>query len=591
MSQLDFPPIYLLPTHIDPDQLPELQSQIPSLTYDIDEAEVVLGKISKKQRALFELRRLKVVTEDADGKETSRPPPAKRRRLSGDAVPADDSSTASDDDENHPKKEVLQVVKLSWFTDSVSRGEILPLDDYVVYRGFKLSSQHSQGVPSGSTDVFKSAKEDPREVSATLNHKLPYGHSLDSHHPRSDMHLKRPALVQETTSEHDIKQHLPPIPDFLHTIYSCQRPTLPDPPNNAFVEQLKEIRTTRALLGDKIGVRAYSTCIAAVAAYPHLLSHRAEIDHLPGCGPKIASLFHEWKTSGSIEEVENAKLDAELGVLRLFYEVWGVGETTAQEFYKRGWRDLDDIVEYGWDQLSRVQQIGVKYYDEFLSKIPRAEVKSIADIILEHANRIRTGYEMVIVGGYRRGKSQSGDVDVIISHRDPGATLLFIDKLVDSLAQSGHITHILTISTRNSERGQEPLPWQGEGRQPGSGFDTLDKALVVWQDPKWDSSAAAKNHNPHRRVDIIIAPWKTVGCAVMGWTSATTFQRDLRRYCKMEKRLKFDSSGVRSRTDGSWVDLESGPDGAPAPDMLTAEARVFKGLGLQWRPPEERNTG
>lgn len=283
-------------------------------------------------------------------------------------------------------------------------------------------------------------------------------------------------------------------------------------------------------------------------------------------------------------------MDARLSVLRLFYEVWGVGETTAQEFYDRGWRDLDDVVEYGWNQLTRVQQIGVKYYDEFRLKIPRAEVKSIADIILEHANKLRNGYEMVIVGGYRRGKSQSGDVDVVISHRDPAATLGFIEKIVAALDHSGHITHVLTISTRNSARGQEPLPWKGE-RQAGSGFDTLDKAMVVWQDPEWDRSTAAKNPNLHRRVDIIVAPWKNVGCAVMGWTSAMTFQRDLRRYCKIEKQLKFDSSGVRSRADGSWVDLESGPDGAPAPDMITAEQRVFERLGLEWRLPEERNTG
>ena len=28
-----------------------------------------------------------------------------------------------------------------------------------------------------------------------------------------------------------------------------------------------------------------------------------------------------------------------------------------------------------------------------------------------------------------------------------------------------------------------------------------------------------------------------------------------------------------------------------APDMLTAERRVFEGLGLEWRAPEERCTG
>ncbi|KAK7963840.1 hypothetical protein PG996_008474 [Apiospora saccharicola] len=590
MSELSFPPIYLLSTHIDPDQLPDLQSQIPSLTYDIDEADIILGKISKKQRALFELRRLKILTEEVVSNDTSHPPPAKRRKLAGGVLPEDDLSTASDE-EDCSRKGVIQVVKLAWFTDSVSQGQVLPLDGYLLYRGLKLSDQNGQVAPTGSPGILRRAKDDAEQDPAPVMQKIPHKYKSGSHHHRTELPLKRPAFVQETTSEHDIESHLPPIPDFLHTTYSCQRPTLPDPPNSAFMEQLKEIRTTRALLGDKIGVRAYSTCIAAVAAYPHILSSRREVDNLPGCGPKISSLFHEWKTNGCIEEIENAKSDDQLTVLRLFYEIWGVGETTVQEFYNRGWRDLDDIVEYGWDQLSRVQQTGVKYYDEFLLKIPRAEVKAIADIILEHANKLHTGYEMVIVGGYRRGKSQSGDVDVVISHRDPAATLAFIEKIVNALDESGHITHVLTISTRNSKRGQEPLPWKGEGRQAGSGFDTLDKAMAVWQDPEWDRSAAAKNPNPHRRVDIIVAPWKTVGCAVMGWTSGTTFQRDLRRYCKTQKQLKFDSSGVRSRADGSWVDLESGPDGSPAPDMITAEQRVFKGLGLEWRPPEERNTG
>jgi DNA polymerase IV len=75
----------------------------------------------------------------------------------------------------------------------------------------------------------------------------------------------------------------------------------------------------------------------------------------------------------------------------------------------------------------------------------------------------------------------------------------------------------------------------------------------------------------------------------MGWTSGTTFNRDVRRYCKT-KNLKFDSSGIRSTEDGHWVDFES-KNGVPAPDYLTAEKRVFKGLGLEWREPNMRCTG
>lgn len=315
----------------------------------------------------------------------------------------------------------------------------------------------------------------------------------------------------------------------------------------------------------------------------------AEIERLPGCSTKIAGLWNEWREDGLVQEVEDAKVNTRLCVLKLFYEIWGVAETTAREFYKKGWRDLDDIVEYGWDTLSRVQQIGVKFYEEFQLKIPRAEVESIGQTILQHANKLHTGFQMVIVGGYRRGKKKSGDVDVVLSHPNPACTLNFVEAIVDSLENDGYITHTLTLSTKNSERGQTPVSWKGEDRPSGSGFDTLDKALVVWQDPVWDKSAAEKNPNLHRRVDIIISPWSTAGCAVLGWSGATTFERDLRRYCKREKKLKFDSSGIRSRTDGRWVDVESDANG-PAPDMLTAEKRIFSSLGLEWRSPEERCT-
>jgi DNA polymerase/3'-5' exonuclease PolX len=323
-----------------------------------------------------------------------------------------------------------------------------------------------------------------------------------------------------------------------------------------------------------------------------LLNNPPEVARLPGCGNKIALLFQEFKdTGGELHEARADEADPKLAVLRLFYDIWGVAETTARDFYNRGWRDLDEVVEYGWDTLTRVQQIGVKYYDEFQLKIPRAEVEAIAGVVRAHAERVRAGFEMVIVGGYRRGKLASGDVDVVLSHRDEGATLDFVGRVVVALERAGYITHTLSLSTANSERGQAPVSWKGDApKKAGAGFDTLDKALVVWQDPVW-TTGEARNPNPHRRVDIIISPWKTAGCAVLGWTSGTTFQRDLRRYCKRERLLKFDSSGIRSRRDGTWVDLESGPDGKPAPDMLTAERRVFDGLGLEWRPPEERCTG
>lgn len=581
-------------------------------------------KISNKERAKFELRRRSILTEDINlssiplfipETQTDNPyPPPKRRKLSSSVSPKttrdyrqtigsegesldDGASTFSrvswedqgsgnttDEDDNS----IVRVVKLSWFMDCLAQDHILPIDKYLIYQGRRLQ-KISNKPPPNPDDILRRARQEGGDDNSAARGGFSHTYASASQHFRTSAHAKSPELVHESTSEHERRSHMPPIPDYLHTTYSCQRPTPASPPNDSFIDELEKIRTLRTLEGDKIGIRAYSTSIASLSAYPYLISHPAEVARLPGCGNKIATLYQQWKANGYLEEVEEAKKDPKMSALKLFYNIWGVADTTAREFYKKGWRDLDDIVEYGWDSLSRVQQIGIKYYDELQEKLPRREVEEIGQVILNHANKIRKGFEMVIVGGYRRGKRESGDVDVILSHPDAVATFNFVAAIVNSLEKEKHITHTLIMSTKNSERGQTPVSWKGQDRPAGAGFDTLDKALVVWQDPYWDKTASSKNPNPHRRVDIIVSPWKTAGCAVIGWTGGTTFQRDLRRYCKHVKTLKFDSSGVRSRTDGSWVDLESDSNG-PAPDMLTAEKRVFERLGLEWRPPEERCT-
>ena len=120
---------------------------------------------------------------------------------------------------------------------------------------------------------------------------------------------------------------------------------------------------------------------------------------------------------------------------------------------------------------------------------------------------------------YRRGKSESGDVDIIISNPKPHTTRNLCVGLVKVLEERGIITHTLTISSATSAREENPKYSFRQRGQLGSGkhgfgLDSLDKALVVFLLP---------NDNPyytgiHRRVDLIIAPWRAWGTAIVGWT-------------------------------------------------------------------------
>jgi DNA polymerase IV len=540
--------------------------------------------------------------------------------------------------EDHSDDDIVWVIRLDWLEECLAAGRQLPLGDHLVYKGkvlerpapstpklksanVTLSSPirptyeaHYEALPKSGKSILERAKTDITGMTTkpTYQTRNSNGHGsrrfagrsfVSSVHqpPQLSSSQKIHAhLLKKTTSEYEgVDSDIPAAPEWVekHIKYACQRFTPANGPNEDFICQLKKIRTARTLIDDSIGVRAYSTIIASIAAYPYKLSSPREIMRLPGCDDKAALLFVEWKNTGVIQAVIDIDNDTAMKVLHLFYDIWGVGAKTARHFYyNKGWTELDDIIEFGWKDLDRVQQIGVKYYDDFLSPIPRLEVEQIAQVVREHAIRVRDERVTVtIVGGYRRGKEASGDVDLIVSHPDLDATADLVKDIVEALEDSEWITHTLLMSLNSTHRGQNTLPFRTTRSTHGAGFDTLDKALVVWQDPNWptreeelEENPNMKNPNIHRRVDIIISPWRTVGCAVMGWSSGTTFQRDLRRYAKAVKGWKFDSSGIRSRTTGEVMQVEGpeGVDGSPE----DAEKKVFEGLGLEYIPPNMRCT-
>ena len=422
------PPVYVLSAHLSINEQHQvediLKKEEAPLTYDINEASIVLGNISKSRRAKSELQWKGILLEDAEDTEECASP----RIIPG-------SFTGK-----------VKVISLEWLRSSLDAEKILSLQPYTIYTGrlvppkapttkrpgpvkanglgpsmrnknTSIKERFSHGIIKKTNvkpipSVNRYTKRDCIQDAA--NEGKIFSSSTQTTSQQYNQYITRPTrLLHQTTSEHDeaASSALPPMPDWVreHKIYACERATPLISPNQAFICQLKAVKLARLLMLDEIGVRAYSSSIASLAAYPYLIQSAREILTLPSCDQKIAHLFHEYQTNnGRIQEVAELEADPILRVLREFYEIWGVGAKTAREFYfDKGWRDLDDIIEHGWNSLSRVQQIGLKYYDEFMLKIPRAEVESIAAIITKHACLVTDeGTESIIVGGYRRGKSE-----------------------------------------------------------------------------------------------------------------------------------------------------------------------------------------
>jgi len=84
----------------------------------------------------------------------------------------------------------------------------------------------------------------------------------------------------------------------------------------------------------------------------------------------------------------------------------------------------------------------VKYYEEFLKKIPRDTVTEIFNIVHERIEKLSDypgQYEVICAGSYRRGREFCGDVDIIASPKDVISSKGLCLKLVKRFGDFGII--------------------------------------------------------------------------------------------------------------------------------------------------------
>ena len=513
----------------------------------------------------------------------------------------------------------LFVLRLQWLYDSIAANKLLPLDQYVLLKGPWIT--RNSNIPQTSSQQHNSSK---RRKSDTSGKYISIGYRGEKYARITSsqaLSKKRILLSQETTEELELIDQRP-LPEWVQKQikYSCQRKQTQPSANEGFLAELRLIKRKRLLdeaQNEKVR-NSYGRAIASVAAYPYPFLHPSEVERLPRCGEKVARLFRQFQDTGTLEEADEMRNDPKLQTLGLFWNIHGIGAYAAKNLYEKGYRTIDGLRYKVWPQLrelfeddpvegnrldhledpnlDREQQQGLKYYHDFLEPISRSEVEQIAAIIEQHLKAITDDQaQVMLVGSYRKGKTTSGDVDVIVSHPEPSKTAKLIENLYESLYSEGWIRAKLKISLAHTRRDQKPIL---KSHRSTASFAALDIALLVWQDKTWPTKEKdlmedpdARNPATCRRVDIIVSPWKSVGCAVLGWSGGITFERDLREYAKKVLNLKFDSSGVLDRQTGRWIDIERYDDPVTrAKTIVEAERRVIEGLGLDCYDPKERLT-
>lgn len=504
------------------------------------------------------------------------------------------------------------VVSPAWLRDSVAEGKPLECAPYVALQDLREETIKNCPVCNAEpcecedTDMEEEQPPGPEAnypsppASSGSPSRTPPLASADTE-LRPKAKLDSPPKASTATGEsstaesHSIPSYLlppspPPSTDLskLHfdAKYACQRASPLICPNQALALELDIIKRSRALEGEERSALSYSRAISVIKAYPRLITSIRQVEELPYFGTKLTGLVQEFLDRGRISEARTIASSERFKSLTLFTSIYGIGPSTARRLYALGLRTIEDLEIYfgvepeeGESQLVELQhqerfgrtaeaglgetwiKIALSLRKDFELKIPRAEVEEMGRVIMDELNVVEPGCVSTIVGGYRRGKPESNDVDIVFTHPDPTKSKGLCKRFVQHLHHKGMVTHVMHLSGFHGHNPLRTTHW-----------DSLEKALTVFILPP--SSSFYKG--TRRRVDLIFAQPEVYWCAVIGWSGSIMFQRDIRQWAKDKKGMKFDSSGITRRYDSK-------------PFYPKTEKEVFDLFGLEWVDPVWRN--
>ncbi|XP_076363905.1 DNA polymerase lambda-like isoform X2 [Tachypleus tridentatus] len=294
----------------------------------------------------------------------------------------------------------------------------------------------------------------------------------------------------------------------------------------------------------------YQKAITALKNHHKKITTWEEARSLPGIGAQLADKIWEIIQSGHLRKIDEVCCSERNSAISLFTKVWGAGPSTAELW---GFRTLEDLETKA--KLSRQQQIGLKYFHELQDRMPREEAGDIFNTVQESAWLVQPELECIACGSYRRGKSDCGDLDVLITHPDGKSEVGVLSQIVARLHSTGFLTDDLVscVQSGNQRKYMGICKLSGVNRK-------------------------------HRRLDIIVAPRSEFACALLYFTGSAHFNRSMRLLAR-RKGMALSESSLREGVIRKGQ--EHITEGHPLPTLT--EESIFDYLGLEYRAPEERD--
>ena len=309
--------------------------------------------------------------------------------------------------------------------------------------------------------------------------------------------------------------------------------------NEKLIDLLEELSNVSSKMGENNKALIYKKAQATLYSINEDITDLKQLEGKPFIGKVIMEKFQLYLRDGKLDLIERFKAMPE----NILIDVYGIGPNKAKELVEKGINSIEKLRE-NQELLNDKQKIGLKYYEDILKRIPREEIETYKTQFEKSFEKIKndnTKYE--IVGSYRRGALNSGDIDVIITSDDIEKFNIFLDDLIEKKI-------IIEVLSRGKH-----------------------KSLVICK---------LTNNSTARRVDFLYTSPLEYPFAVLYFTGSKAFNTVMRGYA-LKKGLSLNEHGISKKVGGKKEEkLEL--------DLKTEED-IFDYFGLVYKTPEERING
>ncbi|KAG9030907.1 hypothetical protein FRB95_003417 [Tulasnella sp. JGI-2019a] len=326
------------------------------------------------------------------------------------------------------------------------------------------------------------------------------------------------------------------------------------------LQELLDIHDSSRNKEDQWKVLAYRKAIGSLRRCEEriTLQNLGKARHMNGIGEKTAKKIAEIIATGGLQRIQFEQTE-EHKVCKVLCGIYGVGATTAYQWYRDGIRTLDDVRDgKGGLTLSENQKIGLQFYDDLQDRMPRSEAGAIFEKIKVIAHRLDPNLLVEIMGSYRRGSADCGDIDILITRcTDDGRTHRgVLPRLLRQLEEEKLVTHTLAAP---------------------DDYGALEA--------KFSGLCRLSDDSTIRRIDILTIPYEQMGASLIYFTGDDIFNRSMR----LLARHKGMSLNQRGLFNGVVRDPKTGLKECTGTLVASrTEEEIFKILGVPWQLPHER---